>query len=134
MTTRKILVLLLLHQRKMTSDIYKRMDGYVLHVERAIHVFVLKKLLWKSHWSKEPNICLKKNAATPATSQWITTSMPKNWTLRLICRTCKQNHLTGINKYNVKKKTQRTKHQYRALLWVKKKIRNLSNVFKLMEN
>ena len=105
MTTRKILVLLLLHQRKMTSDIYKWMDGYVLHVERAIHVFVLKKLLWKSHWSKEPNICLKKNAATPATSQWITTSMPKNWTLRLICRTCKQNHLTGINKYNVKKKT-----------------------------
>ena len=103
--TRKILVLLLLHQRKMTSDIYKWMDGYVLHVERAIHVFVLKKLLWKSHWSKEPNICLKKNAATPATSQWITTSMPKNWTLRLICRTCKQNHLTGINKYNVKKKT-----------------------------
>lgn len=105
MTTRKIMVLLLLHQRKMTSDIYKWMDGYVLHVERAIHVFVLKKLLWKSHWSKEPNICLKKNAATPATSQWITTSMPKNWTLRLICRTCKQNHLTGINKYNVKKKT-----------------------------
>ena len=48
MTTRKIMVLLLLHQRKMTSDIYKRMDGYVLHVERAIHVFVLKKLLWKS--------------------------------------------------------------------------------------
>ena len=105
MTTRKILVLLLLHQRKMTSDIYKWMDGYVLHVERAIHVFALKKLLWKNHRSKEPNIYLKKNAATPTTRQWITTSMPKNWTLRLICRTCKQNHLTGINKYNVKKKT-----------------------------
>ena len=87
--------------------VYKRLKFHILHVEKS-HIiyfgYLPVNILWKRHWSlKDKTKHLGKvRCCSISTSQWERTIMPRI-ALRYSCRTCKDNHPTGMHDYYFRK-------------------------------